>query len=136
MNGDNMSKLIEIRVEDKNGNTLCLNEVNVSKRGGIEGNYKKGKEVNDCVIYFDKFINYDGLCSKRFKYNFLFDEYIDFHFAQRFKIGDVEFEVVKIKECFNECNLLKNNMDCNIRNAVFVKSLDDGIIKIGDIIKK
>lgn len=131
-----MSRLICIKYEDKEGIQLSVEQVEVLKDGGIKGAYKKGKEVLDCVIYFDEKINLKGLCSRRFKYNLLFDEVVNLNKGQNFKIGDIEFVVLRNKECFAECELVEQKAYCPLRNAVFIRALESGIIKVGDEIKK
>jgi hypothetical protein len=131
-----MSRLICIKYENKEGRELLVEKVEVLKDGGIKGAYKKGKEVLDCVICFDEEINPNGLCSRRFKYNLLFDEVVNLNKGQKFKIGDIEFLVLRNKECFSECELVKQKYYCSLRNVVFVRALESGIIKVGDEIKK
>lgn len=133
--GDYMSRLLKIVIEDKEGNIIELDEAYLKKDGGIKGAYKKGKEILDCVIYFDEPINEEGLCSKRFKYNFLFDEKVDLIEGQMFCIGDTKFQVIRKKECFSECSLVKSNLYCSLRSAVFIKALEEGTVKINDKIK-
>ncbi|MBZ4662921.1 MAG: hypothetical protein JG776_603 [Caloramator sp.] len=131
-----MSRLICIKYEDKEGIQLSVEQVEALKDGGIKGAYKKGKEVLDCVIYFDEKINPKGLCSRRFKYNLLFDEVVNLNKGQNFKIGDIEFVVLRNKECFSECELVKQKSYCPLRNSVFIRALENGVIKVGDEIKK
>lgn len=133
--GDRMSRLIKIRLEDVSGNELDLKEVEVVKGGGIKGSYKKGKELLDCTVYFDEPLNPKGLCSKRYKYNILLDEKLDLKLGQIFKIGQINFEVVRKKECFKECILVQDSSYCPLRSAVFIRAIQDGVIKIGDEIK-
>lgn len=131
-----MSRLISIKYEDKEGKELSVEQAEVLKDAGIKGAYKKGKEVLDCVVYFDEKINPKGLCSKRFKYNLLFDEVVNLNKGQNFKIGDIEFIVLRNKECFVECELVEEKSYCPLRNAVFIRALESGVIKLGDEIKK
>ncbi|WDC84400.1 hypothetical protein PL321_00820 [Caloramator sp. mosi_1] len=131
-----MSRLIEIKYEDKSGCEVLKNKVEVVKDGGIKNSYKKGREVFDCVVYFKDEINPKGLCSKRFKHNLLFDEAVDLREGQTFKIGGLDFLVLRNKDCFAECELVVGKSHCPLRKAVFIRALENGVISIGDEIKK
>lgn len=133
--GDCMSKLLKIMIEDNEGNIIEVEEAHLKEDGGIRGAYKKGKEISDCVIYFNEPINEAGLCSKRFKYNFLFDEKVNLTEGQLFYIGNTKFKVIRKKECFSECSLVENGLYCPLRSVIFAKSQQEGTVKINDEIK-
>lgn len=128
-------KIEEICIKTDKGR-MTLEECKLIKGFGIEGDIKGGTHLKEVVLYINHENNpeTEGLCHKRFKANIVISKEKD----ESFKVNDViEFGEGKIqinkigKRCYEECNLIKENKKCFLKdNVLFGSVIKSGNCKI------
>lgn len=80
-----------------------------------------------------------GLCTNRFHETIKVKgiNLYEFSIGTKLMIGETIQEITVIgKSCFDECELVKNDIRCSLATqAVFTKVLKGGVVKVGDSIK-
>lgn len=139
-------KVYELKVsEGKKKAKISLESVLLIKNEGIKGDMHKG-DTDRQVSFFTyegmeklKDSEMKGLCTGKFWGN-ITTRGIDFSKllpGDKLKIGHSLIEVTEIgKECYKECELLKNDLKCNIpMETAFGRILEGGQVNIEDKIE-
>lgn len=136
-----MGKVCKIQIKDVKNNIVDLDEVDLIKNVGIYGNkqdIKMDRQVS--IIFYNTYkesqaYREEGLCINRFMANILIGDIgnWDIRIGDKIKIGEGVLEIIEIgKECFPQCKLVNDNIQCPLRRGVFFcKVIKEGKITLG-----
>ncbi|MGL5414924.1 MAG: hypothetical protein ACRDAU_04595 [Clostridium sp.] len=128
-------KIEEICIKTDEGR-VQLEECMLIKGFGIEGDRKGGTPLKEVVLYINDKNNSEikGLCHKKFKANIVIrkDNNESFKVDDVIRFGEARIQINKIgKRCYEECNLVKENKKCYLKdNVLFGSVIESGICKI------
>lgn len=139
-------KIISINVSEKRGvKKTPVNEAEISAGEGIVGdahaNFLAHREISILAIESHNKMIAKGAGVKPgdFAENITTEglDALALPIGSRVKFGPVETEVTQIgKECHSHCAIYQQVGDCVMpREGIFVKSLNSGKIKVGDVVE-
>jgi MOSC domain-containing protein YiiM len=132
-------KIIKIRIKQRDGEVLPVEEAQLVCGAGIEGDERKtpeGKEISLLDETSARAVrSLAGLCSQSFMENITYEGRTeDFVMGGVYALGGAKIVITQIgKPCLEECPLYQAGIRCSLpHNLLFAGVVEPGSVKTGD----